>query len=96
MSGSSYLTAFTRLGFAARGLLYIVIAWLVFTSGRSEDASGALSELSQSGGKALLLVMAAGFVAYGLWRVSADCVWQEPQRASCGRTTRCGARSSAL
>ncbi len=70
MPGSSYLTLFTRLGFAARGLLYIVIAWLVFTSGRSEDPSGALIELGRNGGAWLLLLMAAGFVAYGLWRVS--------------------------
>ena len=70
MTGSSYLTAFTRIGFAARGLLYIVIAWLAFDSGRSEDPSGALTELAQNGGKVLLLIMAAGFVAYGLWRLS--------------------------
>ena len=39
MTGS-HLTALTRIGFAARGLLYIVIALLVIETGRSEDPSG--------------------------------------------------------
>jgi hypothetical protein len=67
---SPRLTALTRLGFAARGLLYIVIAVLLFRSGRSEDTSGALAELGENGGDPLLLAMAAGFVAYGLWRLA--------------------------
>lgn len=70
MTASARLTAFTRLGFAARGLLYIAIALLLFRSGRSEDVSGALAELGRSGGDPLLLAMAAGFVAYGLWRLA--------------------------
>ena len=47
MSASARFKTLTRLGFAARGLLYIVIALLLFRSGRSEDASGALAELGQ-------------------------------------------------
>ena len=70
MSAGRRLVALTRVGFAARGLLYIVIAMLVLRSGRSEDISGALAELGRSGGDPLLLAMAAGFVAYGLWRLA--------------------------
>lgn len=70
MSASARLTSLTRLGFAARGLLYIVIATLVFRSGRSEDPSGALAELGQEGGEPLLLGMAAGFIGYGIWRLA--------------------------
>jgi hypothetical protein len=70
MNVSHRMTALTRLGFAARGLLYIVIAVLLFRSGRSEGASGALAELGKSGGDPLLLAMAAGFVAYGIWRLA--------------------------
>ena len=69
MTGSQ-LTALTRVGFAARGLLYIVIALLVIETGRSEDPSGALAEVGEAGGGLLLIVMAAGFVAYGLWRLT--------------------------
>ena len=70
MSANRRLTAFTRLGFAARGLLYIAIAMLVLQSGRSEDPSGVLVELGEQGGGLLLLAMSAGFVAYGIWRLS--------------------------
>ncbi len=70
MSASHRMTALTRLGFAARGLLYIVIAMLLFRSGRSEDPSGALAELGRSGGDPMLLAMAAGFAAYGFWRLA--------------------------
>ena len=70
MSASHRMTALTRVGFAARGLLYIVIAMMLFRSGRSEDASGALAELGRSGGDPLLLAMAVGFAAYGLWRLA--------------------------
>ena len=70
MNASHRMTALTRLGFAARGLLYIVIAVMLIRSGRSEGTSGALAELGKSGGDPLLLAMAAGFVAYGLWRLA--------------------------
>ena len=64
------MTIFTRLGFAARGLLYLVIAYLVLTSGRSEDPSGALRYLGEGGSKWVLMVIVGGFLAYGLWRLS--------------------------
>jgi hypothetical protein len=60
----------TRLGFAARGLLYLVIAYLLIRIGRAESPSGALDYLADGGGKALLLAMIAGFVAYGVWRLA--------------------------
>ena len=70
MDARAGLTAFTRIGFAARGLLYIIIAYLLVRLGRTEDPSGALDYVAQGGGKALLVVIIAGFVAYGLWRLS--------------------------
>jgi hypothetical protein len=60
----------TRLGFAARGLLYLIIAWLVLRSGRAEDLQGALEYVGEGGGKWLLIAMTAGFIAYGLWRLA--------------------------
>ena len=68
MSASRRLTALTRFGFAARGLLYIAIALLVIAVDGARTPSGALAELGRSGGDPLLLAMAAGFIAYGLWR----------------------------
>lgn len=60
----------TRLGFAARGLLYILIAALVILTGETEDLTGALKYIGHGLGKALLAVIAVGMAAYGLWRLS--------------------------
>jgi hypothetical protein len=58
------------LGFAVRGLLYIVIGSLVIGAGRNEDPSGALEYLVGGAGRTLLVVMAVGLVAYGVWRLT--------------------------
>ena len=60
----------TRLGFVARGLLYILIAALVIATGRTEDLTGAMEMVSDGPGRLLLVGMAAGMAAYGLWRVA--------------------------
>ncbi len=60
----------TRLGFAARGLLYIVVGLLVIGAGRAEDASGVLEYLRGGVGRWLVYAMAAGFAGYGLWRLA--------------------------
>lgn len=60
----------TRLGFAARGLLYIVIGVLLIGTGRAEDASGVFRYLGTGAGKWLLYAMAAGFAGYGIWRLA--------------------------
>lgn len=70
LEASAKLETLTRAGFATRGLLYIVIAVFVMTTGRAEDPSGALQYLGEGGGRILLLLMAAGLFAYGLWRLS--------------------------
>jgi NADH:ubiquinone oxidoreductase subunit 5 (subunit L)/multisubunit Na+/H+ antiporter MnhA subunit len=60
----------TRIGFAARGFLYILIAALVILTGRTEDLTGALKYVGHGLGRALLAVIAAGMAGYGLWRLS--------------------------
>ena len=70
MHATARLTTLTRLGFAARGLLYIVIGFLILKTGRTEDPGGALDYLAEGSGRLLLIAMAAGFVAYGVWRLS--------------------------
>lgn len=69
-SASARLTLLTRVGFAARGLLYLVIGALVIGTGRTEDTSGALAYVGNGGGRELLAVMAAGLCAYGIWRLA--------------------------
>ncbi len=91
------LTMLTRVGFAARGVLYIVIAILVLTTGRTEDPAGALQYLGQGGGQVLLLVMTLGFLAYGLWRLSDAIVDIERHgNDSAGLRARLGAAGSGV
>nr|WP_283937725.1 DUF1206 domain-containing protein [Sphingomonas hankyongi] len=59
-----------RVGFLGRGILYILIAWLALQTGRTEDLTGALEYLGHGSGRILLIVIAAGLAAYGLWRLA--------------------------
>ena len=60
----------TRIGFAARGLIYLIVAYLALRLGRAADAEGALEYLNSGAGRALLAAMAIGFAAYGVWRLA--------------------------
>ncbi len=69
MTANSRLRALTRIGFATRGLLYIVIAVLILrTAGRKIRVGQ--SNILSSGGRVLLLVIAAGLMGYGIWRLA--------------------------
>ncbi|HYI63318.1 MAG TPA: DUF1206 domain-containing protein [Allosphingosinicella sp.] len=61
--------AVTRLGFAARGLMYVLIGYLALRSGRTENAGGALDYLASAAGRPLVAAMALGFLSYGVWRL---------------------------
>ena len=60
----------TRIGFAARGLMYLLVAYLALRLGRAPDADAALAYLSSDAGRALLAAMTIGFAAYGVWRLT--------------------------
>jgi hypothetical protein len=94
---SGTLTMLTRLGFAARGLLYIVIGLLVIRTGRAEDPSGALETLADGSGRTLLYLIIAGFLAYGLWRL-ADAAFnvERHEQSSKGMRERIGAAASGV
>lgn len=72
----------TRLGFLARGLLYILIAALVTLTGRTEDLTGALEVVGRGFGWWLLAFLAAGLGAYGLWRLGDAAFGMESGRHS--------------
>lgn len=59
----------TRLGFAARGLTYILIGWLALEAGRAADPSEALGTLAEGPGRLLLGLIALGLAAYGAWKL---------------------------
>ncbi len=76
-----------RAGFAASGVLHLLIAFIVlrlaFGSGGNADQSGALATLAQQPGGPLMLWMAAvGLFALGLWRVGEAVIGSKPGERS--------------
>jgi hypothetical protein len=71
-----WLVALARFGFAAQGVVYIVIGSLsalaaFHRGGRTTGSRGALVEiLSQPYGQVMLGVIAVGFMGYTLWRLT--------------------------
>lgn len=60
---------FTRLGFAARGVLYLLIAYLAIAAGRNTGSSDVMRTLADGGASRLVLgLIALGLLAYGAWR----------------------------
>lgn len=73
-SEETWATRIGRLGFAARGIVYVMLGWFLIQAARQSDASEAgglgkaFRELSQQGyGPWLLGLVALGFVAYGVF-----------------------------
>ena len=60
----------TRLGFAARGVMYVLIGFIALRSGRAESGTGVLDYLSSGAGRFVLALMAVGFLGYATWRLS--------------------------
>ena len=70
LARQSLFQLMTRIGFAARGMLYILIAILVIGTGRTEGLTGALEYVGDGVGRWLLFFIVGGMAAYGLWRLS--------------------------
>lgn len=72
-----------RVGFAASGVLHLLLAYIVLRialgGGGNADQSGALATLAgQTGGKVMLWVVAIGLAALGLWRVAEAVMGSRP------------------
>ena len=80
---SEWTDRLARLGFCARGLIYVIVGAIAFEiarspkSGADEEASkeGALREIAdRSFGRPLLVVLAVGLAGYALWRAT-EALW---------------------
>jgi hypothetical protein len=73
---SRAVEAMARGGLAARGLTYLIIAWIaaqiaIGRAAQSADQKGAIEDVAtQPFGRFLLIALALGFAAYALWRWS--------------------------
>lgn len=70
MRGVPRLQTLARIGFAARGVMYVLIGGLALWAGRIADGAAVLERLNGGLGKLLLAIMALGFLGYGLWRIA--------------------------
>lgn len=74
-ANSTPMSWLARIGLTARGVVYLVMGWLavlVATGGKADvDQKGALTQvLGAPFGAALVWLLALGFAAYSLWRLS--------------------------
>ena len=75
MTYSDRMTLFARVGFAARGLVYVLIGWfaldVAINGGQIKDNQGALGTMADVPlGYVLLGICALGFIGYAVWRLT--------------------------
>lgn len=75
MKYNDRMTLFARIGFGARGLVYMLVGWfaldVALNGGRPVDNQGALGTLAQAPlGHVMLGICAIGFAGYALWRLT--------------------------
>ncbi|MFC0677349.1 DUF1206 domain-containing protein [Lysobacter korlensis] len=71
---AGWVPPLARLGYAAKGVVYLIIGFLAFraatAAGSPEGAKGALASLAdETGGQLMLVLIALGLLAHVLWRL---------------------------
>lgn len=73
--GRRLVDRLARLGLAARGVVYLLVAYIavriaLLHSGQQADRQGAMQQIAHNTpGKIVLLLMAVGFFGYAAWRI---------------------------
>ena len=70
---ASWVPPIARIGYAAKGVVYVLVGWIAITaglqSGSPEGSSGALASLTdEQGGRLMLMAIAIGLLAHVVWR----------------------------
>jgi Domain of Unknown Function (DUF1206) len=102
VTGSPWFERAARMGYVARGVIYILIGILAVQlagGGGGEDASqdGAMRAVAdQTFGRTLLVILAVGLAGYALWRATMAFVGRTPEAGRHSGLDRLGAAASAV
>jgi hypothetical protein len=72
-TAARWVPPLARFGYAAKGVVYLLLGYIAFraglAAGEPQGTTGALQSLvDERGGRAMLMLIAAGLIAYVVWR----------------------------
>ncbi|RZM34046.1 MAG: DUF1206 domain-containing protein, partial [Sphingomonas sp.] len=85
MISDANATLLAKLGFAARGVVYILVGWFAVDAalrgGKIADNQGAIGSMADEAfGPVLLAIVAAGLLGYAVWRLTEAAAAANPEQ----------------